>query len=47
LILIIFTLLRTIRISISDLLRWRFDLILPSALGWFDGWFENRFAINR
>jgi GT2 family glycosyltransferase len=47
LILIIFTLLRTIRISISDLLRWRLDLILPSALGWFDGWFENRSAIKR
>jgi len=46
-ILFIFTLLRTIRICISDLLRWELDLIQPSVWGWLSGWFENHSVISR
>lgn len=38
-IILIYTLIRTIRISISDLLLWQLDLILPLVRGWWDGWF--------
>jgi len=47
LILFIFTLLRTIRICTSDLLRWELVLIPPSIRGWLSGWFENRANISR
>ena len=46
LILFIFTLLKTIRICLTDLFAWKLDLILPSVRGWMSGWFKTNFAIR-